>query len=267
MAGNKSDNRIRNVRCFLLDMDGTLYLGDHLLPGAKELIIFLNNKKIQYLYLTNNSSKSARDYQQKLHGLGIDEPKEKILTSGEATCLYLQKNKLDARVFLAGTLALKEEFLFHGFNLVQEKPDIVVLGFDTTITYKKLWMVCDFLRDGLPYIATHPDINCPTDGGGFMPDIGAMIAFVAASTGRQPDVIIGKPNKTMLEAVMIKTGVPLKQIAIVGDRLYTDVAMGQAGIYTILVLSGETTIEEAQHSHYQADLIINDLADLISRMA
>ena len=267
MLGDNSNKQLSNIHCYLLDMDGTLYLGDRLLPGAQEFITLLKDKKIQYLFLTNNSSKSAGDYQQKLLRLGIVEPKEKILTSGEATCLYLLKTKPGARIFLAGTPSLKEEFLFHKFSLVQEKPDIVVLGFDTTITFNKLSLMCDFLRSGLPYIATHPDINCPTEKGDFMLDIGSLIAFVAACTGRQPDVIIGKPYQPMLDAVMIKTHVRLDQIAMIGDRLYTDIAMRQAGIYTILVLSGETSREEAQGSPFLANLIVDDLADLFKRLS
>jgi len=267
MLGNMLNEQLSNIRCYLVDMDGTLYLGNRLLPGAQEFISLLNEKKIQYLFLTNNSSKSAGDYQQKLLRLGIVEPKEKILTSGEATCLHLQKTKPGARVFLVGTPSLKEEFLFHEFTIVQEKPDIVVLGFDTTVTFNKLSMMCDFLRSGLPYIATHPDINCPTEKGDFMPDIGALIAFAAACTRRQPDVIIGKPHQPMLDAVMIKTHVRLDQIAMIGDRLYTDIAMGRAGIHTILVLSGETSREDAQGSPFQANLIVDDLADLFKRLS
>lgn len=265
MLSEKIEKRLQNIRCFLLDMDGTLYLGDCLLPGARELINHLMVKKISYLYLTNNSSKSATDYQQKLRRLGINESNEKILTSGEATRLYLQRNKPGARIFLVGTPALKDEFLSDGFNLVEANPDVVVLGFDTTITYKKLSTICNFLWEGLPYIATHADINCPTENG-FIPDIGSMIAFVAAATGRQPDVIIGKPNKPILDAVMIKTGVSLAQIAMVGDRLYTDIAMSKAGIFTILVLSGETSMKDAKTSYYHANLIVKDLADLLSKL-
>lgn len=264
MPSDQVEKQIKNIHCFLLDMDGTLYLGDQLLPGAREFILHLKDKKIQYLYLTNNSSKSASDYQQKLYRMGIKEPIEKILTSGEATRLYLHQIKPGARIFLVGTPALKNEFHADGFNLVESNPDLVVLGFDTTITFKKLSMMCKFLQDGLPYIATHADINCPTENG-FIPDIGSMIAFVAAATGRQPDVIIGKPNKFILDAVMIKTGVSLAQIGMIGDRLYTDIAMGKLGIFTILVLSGETSMEEVRTSHYHPDLIVNDLTDLIRK--
>ena len=128
---------------------------------------------------------------------------------------------------------------------------MIVLGFDTTLTYEKLWKLCDFVRAGLPYIATHPDFNCPTETG-FMPDIGAMIAFVHASTGREPDLVVGKPNRIIVDAVAHKLGLQIEQMAMVGDRLYTDIALGQtSGITTCLVLSGETHLEDLADSPFQ----------------
>jgi len=265
MPKKESLDRLREVRCFLLDMDGTFYLGEQLLPGAKEFLHYCENNGINYLFLTNNSSKNASDYVKKLHYLGVDVVREKILTSGEATCIYLKKNLPGKRVFLAGTSALEEEFNRQGICLTQVDPEVVVLGFDTTLTYARLWKLCDLVRAGLPYIATHPDFNCPT-GQGVMPDIGAMIAFVAAATGRQPDVVVGKPNTPMIDAILEKVAIPLEKIAMVGDRLYTDVAMGKTGIMTILVLSGETSLEEARKSEFQADLIVENLADLLQKI-
>jgi 4-nitrophenyl phosphatase/NagD protein len=266
MSIRNNKGKLKDIRCFLLDMDGTFYLGDQLLPGAKEFLDWLNARRIQYLFLTNNSSKNVDEYANKFQRLGLDVPKDKIFTSGEATCIYLNKIKPGANIYLAGTPALEEEFKQSGFILVQEHPEYIVLGFDTSLTYAKLWKLCDFVRAGLPYLATHPDFNCPTEDG-FMPDVGSMIALIAASTGRQPDVVIGKPNKPMIDAIVQITGVPVEQTAMVGDRLYTDVAMGKKGIFTILVLSGETTLDEARNSPFQAELVVNDLADLVSRMS
>jgi HAD superfamily hydrolase (TIGR01450 family) len=134
-----------------------------------------------------------------------------------------------------------------------------VLGFDTTLTYQKLWRLCDFVRAGLPYIATHPDFNCPTETG-FMPDIGAMIAFVKASTGREPDLVIGKPNRMIVEAAAQKMNVPLDALGMIGDRLYTDIALGQtSGITTVLVLSGETRLEDVAASPFQPDYVFDNL--------
>ena len=150
----------------------------------------------------------------------------------------------------------------HGFQLVEKDPDYAVLGFDTTLTYEKLWKLCDFVRAGLPYIATHPDYNCPTENG-FMPDIGAMIAFVEASTGRRPDQIVGKPNTPIVEAIVEKTGFSVEKLGMIGDRLYTDIALGAAGLTTILVLSGETNAADLAQSEFIPDYVMQDLAELV----
>ena len=256
---------LNQIRCFLLDMDGTFYLGDRLLPGASEFIALLRQRGTRFLFLTNNSSKHRRQYAEKMGRLGIDLPEEAIFTSGEATAIYLAGRKPGARLFVAGTPALEEELAAHGFVLSQDHPDAVVLGFDTTLTYQKLWKLCDLVRDGCPYIATHPDINCPTETG-YMPDIGALIAAVAASTGRQPDVVIGKPNAPIVAALSAKTGLPVQALAMVGDRLYTDIALGQAGLTTVLVLSGETRREDLPGSPYQPDYVVRDLAELFDNL-
>ena len=173
------------VRGFLLDMDGTFYVGERLVEGALEFIARLREQGREFLFLTNNSSKDARQYAAKLTRLGLPVPPEKILTSGDATAGYLHRTRPGARVFAVGTAALEAEFQSRGFILTDEQPDTIVLGFDTTLTYAKLWRLCDLARAGVPYIATHPDLNCPTETG-FMPDIGATIEYVRTSTGRAP---------------------------------------------------------------------------------
>jgi HAD superfamily hydrolase (TIGR01457 family) len=253
--------KLNHIRCFLFDMDGTVYLGDRLLPGASELLAYLEASGLPFYFITNNSSRSRSDYAAKLRRLGLPYGESHIFTSGEATAIYLQKQKPGARLFVVGTPSLEKEFAGFGFELVTDNPDYAVLGFDTTLTYQKLWRLCDFVREGRPYIATHPDINCPTEAG-FMPDIGAMMALVEASTGRRPDVIIGKPYAPLVEAVTAKTGVPARELAMTGDRLYTDIALGAAGITTILVLSGETKRGDLADSPHQPDFVFRDLADL-----
>ena len=257
---------LANIRCFILDMDGTFYLGDRLLPGALELIALLRSRGIPFLFLTNNSSRQRAQYAARLRSLGLaDLRDDQVFTSGEATAIYLGEHMPAARLFVAGTPALEAEFTDRGFELSAEDPDVVVLGFDTTMTYAKLWKLCDLVRAGKPYYATHPDINCPVENG-FMPDIGAVIALVAASTGRQPDVIIGKPYPFIVEALVKKTGLPVGALAMVGDRLYTDIALGKAGLSTILVLSGETHLADLPGSPYQPDLIVANLAELVGLM-
>lgn len=249
-----------NVKCFLLDMDGTFNLGEQLIDGSLHFIDTLDQLGVDYLFLTNNSSKHRRQYAEKITRLGLPIREEKVFTSGEATALYLQEEHPDASVYVVGTSALEEEFRQHGFQLDQNHPQCVVLGFDTTLTYEKLWKLCDFVRAGLPYIATHPDLNCPTETG-FMPDIGAVIAFVRASTDREPDLIVGKPNRMIIDAVAGKLGLKIEEMAMVGDRLYTDIALSQtSGVTTCLVLSGETRPEDVVHSPYQPTYTFENLA-------
>lgn len=254
---------LKEIKCFVLDMDGTFYLGESLIKGAKEFIEILDGQGKDYYFLTNNSSKGAYDYQEKLLRLGCDVPLEKIITSGMATTSYLIKQKKNAKVFLMGTPSLEKHFEDMGFVLSgYDKPDFVVLGFDTTLTYQKLWTACDYIREGIPYIATHPDYNCPLEGDRVMPDIGAMIAFIEASTGEKPKVI-GKPNKEVLDVVYEITGYSSKDLAIVGDRLYTDIATGiNGGITSILVLSGETKKEDVDSSSFEPSYIFPSIKEL-----
>lgn len=255
----RSGAPLHSVRAFLLDMDGTFYLGDRLVEGALRFIEILKSQEKDFLFLTNNSSKDAQQYADKITRLGLPISAEKVLTSGEAAATYLQETFPEASLFVSGTPALEAEFLRRGFRLGEPEPQAVVLGFDTTLTYEKLWRLCDLVRLGLPYIATHPDLNCPTETG-FMPDIGATIAFVQASTGRLPDKVIGKPNRWIAEAARRKLGLPLETLGMIGDRLYTDIALGQtSGITTILVLSGETSLRDIESSPYQPDYIFEHL--------
>ncbi len=257
--------KLKSIKCFMLDMDGTFYLSDYLLPGALEFMDFLAKKELDYLFLTNNSSKNKDLYTDKIRKLGFNVDADKIFTSGEATCIYLKKHSDFRKIYLLGTPALEKEFIQAGYELTAEDPQAVVLGFDTTLTYEKIWKACDLIREGLPYIATHPDYNCPTETG-FMPDIGSFMAMIEASTGKWADVIIGKPHRHIVDAVVEKTGFSLDELAMIGDRLYTDIALGKAGIKTVLVLSGETKTEDLAGSEFKADVVVNDLADLLNQM-
>lgn len=249
-----------NVKSFLLDMDGTFNLGDQLITGSLYFIDTLNELGKDYLFLTNNSSKHRGQYAEKIRRLGLPIGEEKVFTSGEATALYLQEKQPNSSVYVVGTPALEDEFRHHGFQLEENRPQSIVLGFDTTLTYEKLWKLCDFVRAGLPYIATHPDFNCPTETG-FMPDIGAMIAFVQASTGREPDLVVGKPNRMIIDTVAHKLGLQIAEMAMVGDRLYTDIALGAtSGITTCLVLSGETHLDDLINSPHQPTYCFENLA-------
>ncbi len=253
---------LADIQCFLLDLDGTFFLGDHLIEGSARLLDVLQAQGKDFLFVTNNSSKHRRLYAEKLFQLGVSIPETRIFTSGEATAIFIENISPAARLYVVGTPALEDEFRSHGFTLTDYAPDFAVLGFDTTLTYAKLWKLCDLVRSGLPYIATHPDFNCPTETG-FMPDIGAMLAFVKASTGRAPDRVIGKPNRAIVEAVSQKLHLPIDAFAMVGDRLYTDIALGEtSGITTILVFSGETNPEDLNSSPFQPTYAFKNLGYL-----
>ncbi len=258
-------NTLKEKKCFLLDMDGTIYLGNNLIDGAKEFLEILKNKNIQYLFLTNNSSKNKDRYVEKLNNLGISATREDIFTSGEATTIYLNKIKKAAKIFLLGTKDLEEEFKNAGFELVEERGkeiDFVVLGFDTTLTYEKLWIACEYIANGITYVATHPDFNCPLEDNKFMPDAGAMMAFIKASTGKEP-IVVGKPNEHIVNAITEKYNLDKKDLAMVGDRLYTDIRTGlDNGLTSILVMSGETTKDMLETTIYKADYIFDSVKEL-----
>ena len=260
-------NKLKDKSVFLLDMDGTIYLGDKLIDGALEFLKKIKSINKKYIFLTNNSSKNKLSYVEKLNNLGINASLDDIFTSGEATTIYL-KNKLpNGKVFLLGTKELEYEFINEGFEIVKERNkdvDFVVLGFDTTLTYEKLWIACEYISEGVDYIATHPDFNCPLPEGKFMPDAGAMAAFIEASTGITPKVI-GKPNKEMVNALLEKYSVNFEDVVMVGDRLYTDIKMGEvSNISTVLVYSGETTRQMYKNSKIQADWEFDSVKDMIN---
>ncbi len=256
---------LSDIRLFLLDMDGTVYLGNRLLPGSLDFLRYLSQTGRDHLFLTNNSSRNANYYAEKLTRLGWPAKPDEVLTSGEATALYLGGIKPAARIFLLGTPDLEQEFLAHGFVLTGEQPDYVVLGFDMTLTYEKLVLACDLIRTGVPFIATHPDFNCPTETG-YIPDCGAMIALITASTGVKPQ-IIGKPNRQIIDAMFRKKPVARTQVAMVGDRLYTDIVMGHnAGVASILVLSGEARREDIISAPAKPDYVFEGLGTLYEEL-
>lgn len=254
---------------FLLDMDGTIFLGNELIDGAITFLDTLKQKGKRYIFLTNNSSKNKLIYVEKLKNLGIKATAEEIFTSGEATTRYLKRHHEGAKIFLLGTPALEEEFEREGFHLVKERGlevDFVVLGFDTTLTYDKIWGACEYIAGGVEYIATHPDFNCPLPNDAFMPDAGAMAAMIEASTGKKPKVI-GKPNKEVVESIVHKYGLDKSKMAMVGDRLYTDIQTGiNAGITSVIVFSGETKEKDYEESSIIADFAFTSVKQMIEEV-
>lgn len=256
---------LKDIKCFLLDMDGTFYLGNTLIDGSLDFLNILKKQNKQFKFLTNNSSKNKSEYKKKLARLGCCIDEEEIYTSGEAAIWYLKKYCMGNTIYIMGTEPLIREFEEAGFKIVhdrREKPDYVVLGFDTTLTYDKIWTACDFLREGVPFIATHPDFNCPLENDQYMPDTGSMIKMFEASTGVSP-VVIGKPNRYIVDAVIEKYKLKKEDVAIVGDRLYTDIKTGEnAGITSILVLSGETSEQMYRDSDIHADYVFSSIKDI-----
>ena len=230
---------LNKTELFVLDMDGTFYLGDRILDGALDFLKTVEETGRRYLFFMNNSSKSPKAYLEKLKGMNCIIGREQIMTSGDVMIQYLKSGYADCSVYLVGTPALEESFREEGIRLTQEMPDVVVIGFDLTLTYEKLERACTYIRNGAEFLATHLDINCPTEEG-FIPDCGAFCAAISLSTGKQPRYV-GKPFPETVEMILKKTGVDRDRIAFVGDRLYTDVATGvNNGAMGMLVLTGET---------------------------
>ena len=255
-------NNIKSCELFLFDMDGTLYLGDEVYPGAIALMEDLPRLGKRYIYLTNNSSRAGTDYVTRLRRLGFPCESENVFTSGMATGLYLNQHHPGARVYLVGTAAFRRELLSYGVTLVEEGADVVVVGFDTELVYEKLERACHFLRRGAAFIAANPDWVCPMPHDEVLPDCGSICALLTAATGREP-TYIGKPNRNMIDVISRMTGIPNEKICAVGDRLYTDIAVAQnAGARSGLVLSGETTAEMAAAAERLPDLILPSVREL-----
>lgn len=258
---------LAKVRCFALDMDGTIYLGEQWIDGAVEFLHKIEETGRSYVFVTNNSSKNAAVYVDKLHRMGLNVGEDKIITSGQATIHYLQIHFPGKKVFLLGNPLLQEEFVQAGIILEDEHPDVVVTAFDTSLDYGKMCRVCDHVRAGLPYLATHPDYNCPTETG-FIPDAGAIHAFIHASAFRYPDRVIGKPNGDIIEYLTDRVNLEREEIAMVGDRLYTDIAAGRNnGLKSILVLSGEASMEDVRRSDVLPHLIFDSVKDMTALLS
>lgn len=264
-------DKLKATELFLFDMDGTLYLGDNVYPGAIELIEKLPSLGKKYIYLTNNSSRAGEDYIGRLRRLGFPCEAENVFTSGMATGLYLQDKYPGAKVYLAGTKAFHRELVSYGVNLVNDEfghtdadeVDVVVQGFDTELVYEKLDKACHFLRHGAAFIAANPDWVCPMPHDEVLPDCGSICALLTASTGKEP-LYIGKPNRNMVDIISKMTGIPNERITAVGDRLYTDIAVAQnAGAGSVLVLSGETDQAMVDAAERKPDYVLDSVKDLL----
>ena len=254
--------KLRRCRLFVLDMDGTLYLGDEVFDGAVDFIRTLEQTERRYIYLTNNSSRAGEDYIPRLRSMGFPCARENVFSSGMATAMYLNEHHHGAKVCLVGNAALRRELESFGIALDEQNADVVVAGFDTELTFAKLDRAVHYLRRGAPFIACNPDYVCPMPAGEVLPDCGSICALLTAASGRTP-TYIGKPNRSILDILSAKTGVPTDRICCVGDRLYTDIAVGvNAGAVTVAVLSGETTPDEILASDIKPDYVFPGVADI-----
>ena len=257
-----SADMLSDIKCFIVDMDGTFYLGDELIDGALDFAKAIEEKGKRFFFFTNNSSHDEAECLEKLHRIGYPAKEGNVIISSHVTIDFLKRNRAGKSVYLLGNERLTADFVKAGIPMTQENPDIVVLGFDTTLNYEKINKAANFLAAGAEYIATHPDKNCPL-ANGFMPDTGSMIALFEASTGRTPDLIMGKPYGYTVDYVTNKIGCKREEIAFVGDRLETDIAIGiKNGLKAVLVYSGVTTPEMYAASDIKATVAYKNLGEL-----
>ena len=255
---------LKNARLFLLDMDSTIYLDNDLFDGVTDFLAHIKAIGGKYLFLTNNSSKSVNKYIEKLSALGIPTTADDFLTSTDATIVYL-KPKNYKKIYAFGTTSFKEQLKAANLPItdrLEDDIDCLLMGFDTELTFKKLEDACILLNRGVDYIATNPDFVCPTWYGS-VPDCGSVSAMLFNATKRRPK-FIGKPQPEMALLAVEKTGFKREQTALIGDRLYTDIACGvNAGVNSVFVLSGEGTLEDLKTSDVKPDYIFKDIKEIL----
>lgn len=261
-------HRLRPIRHVALDMDGTIYRGSTLFDFTRPFLTQLTGLGIGYTFLTNNSSKSVKDYVAHLRAMGIAANADQIYTSTNATIEFLRETMPAVRrLFVLGTASMRAELASAGFTSTAEsagdEPEAVLVGFDTELSFARLCRAAYWIKQGKPFLASHPDRICPTDEATVWVDCGAICTALKEATGRGPDAVLGKPSPQMLRGLLHKFNLRPENLAMVGDRLYTDIVMArQAGVLGILVLSGEATNEEAARHSPPPDLVVADLAVL-----
>lgn len=271
--------RLSKIRHLALDMDGTIYMGSTLFPFTRKFLSDMSEAGIGYSFLTNNPSRSVADYLRKLEGLGIEADEENMYTTSLAAIDYIKARYPSARrLFLLGTPSMISQFGKAGFESCADDPDdvpdVLVVAFDMTLEYSRLCRASWWASQGIPYIATNPDRVCPTDQRNVLVDCGSICRCIEHATGRRPDITLGKPDPNMLKGILDRHGLRPEEVAMVGDRIYTDTAMAHnAGAFGVLVLSGETTLQTAEAvaedarsnpfpEFFPPDLICRDIKEL-----
>ena len=259
--------RLSRIRHVALDMDGTLYLGSRLFPFTKGFLATLRRLGIGYSFLTNNPTRSVADYLKKLSGMGIEATEENMYTTSLAAIDYIKKTWPAAkRLFILGTPSMMTQFEKAGFEQAADDPsdvpDVLVVSFDMTLTYERLCRAAWWAKQGIPYVATNPDRVCPTEHETVLVDCGSIQKCIEHATGRAADIVLGKPDPTMLQGIMDKHGLAPDELAMVGDRVYTDtLSAHNAGALGVLVLSGETTRETGETAPVPPDLIAENVQE------
>ena len=256
---------LRDINLFLFDMDGTLLLGNHLFDFTKELLEAIRKEGKKYLIMTNNSSKSVSDYVKRLAAFDVPVTEDDFLTSSQAMAYYLLKNHPGKKLYVCGTIALKEELQKAGFTITENLDEVecIIMGFDRELTFKKLEDMSKLLLlTDLPYLATNPDYVCPTEFGS-VPDCGSMCDMLYNVSGKRP-IVIGKPAPLMLELAMDRYGYTKEETAVIGDRIYTDIKSGlNAGAAAILVMSGDADRETLEQSEDKPSLVLENAGEMI----
>lgn len=265
--------RLRAIAHVALDMDGTIYKGGTLFDCTQPFLARLRKLGIQYSFLTNNPSKSAADYLAHLRKIGVEATTDQLYTSALATIDYLRTHRPELRrLFVLGTPSMLNEFAAAGFILTaddaHDEPDAVIAGFDLTLTYARLCRAAWWIARGKFFVATNPDRVCPTDLPNVLVDCGSICAALQTATGRGPDLVFGKPDPAMLDGIRQRHALRPDQIAMVGDRIYTDVMMAiRARAFGVLVLTGEATADDAAAAHPAPDLVVPSLAEFGEALA
>ncbi len=257
------EEQLKVLRHVVLDMDGTIYLGDELFEQTHPFLELLEAQQIGYTFITNNNSRSRREYTAHLAEMGIHARDNQIFSSAHGTLEYMSAHLPEVKkVFVLGTDGLVEDLEQGGLTIAEGRPDAVIVGFDWTLGYERLAQTAYWIKQGLPYVATHPDLICPTNQPTVLPDCGAVCALLEAATGRRPDFVPGKPSPAMIEGVMRRNAIKPTETAMIGDRIYTDMQMASdAGVLAVLTLTGEATAEQAAESTVKLDMVVTDLDD------
>lgn len=260
---------LRGKKLYLLDMDGTLYLGSSLFPTTLPFLKAIKDSGAQYLFLTNNSSRGTDSYVKKLSGMGIPAREEDFFTSTDAACAYLRAHYRGGKIYALGTASFREHLKHEGFPItdqMEEGIDCLLMGYDTELTYQKLIDASILLGKGVIYLATNPDWVCPT-AFGYVPDCGSIAQALEHATGRLPQ-FLGKPQPEIALLAMEKANARPEDTVLIGDRVYTDIACGKrAGTATILVFSGETTPDILNKSETKPDYAAQDVGEITKALA